>query len=297
MKKATRPRREADPLVGEPPPRPERSVYDVAVLQKALDVLEIVADGPELGLSELSERSGASKASNYRILSTLESRGFLVKDPATRKYSPGPRLIAVAYGVIGRVDVVGMARPALEGVRTEFDETVNLGVLVDNQVLYVDILESAQALRMAARPGAKDPLHSTALGKAILSAMSTEDARSILKTYRRTAMTPHTLTSLEALVTELAVIPCAGIRDRQRGERARVAVRRRAAARPRRRDRRRHQRFRYRRGAGDRRDGRADRAPPARRPAGDRTGIRQRRTGRRPGGVNRAVRPGRRTRR
>jgi DNA-binding IclR family transcriptional regulator len=210
MKKATRPRREADPLVGEPPPRPERSVYDVAVLQKALDVLEIVADGPELGLSELSERSGASKASNYRILSTLESRGFLVKDPATRKYSPGPRLIAVAYGVIGRVDVVGMARPALEAVRAEFDETVNLGVLVDNQVLYVDILESAQALRMAARPGAKDPLHSTALGKAILSAMSTEDARSILKTYRRTAMTPHTLTSLEALVTELAVIRARG---------------------------------------------------------------------------------------
>ncbi len=185
--------------------RSERGVYDVAVLQKALDLLEVLADRPNLGLSELSEQTGASKASSYRVLSTLESRGFLVKDPVTRKYSPGPRLIAVSYGVIGRLDLVGIARPSMEALHAEFHETVNLGVLVENRVLYVDMLESPRTLRTAARAGSKDPLHCTALGKAILSAMPADEARAILKTYRRLAPTSHTRTSLEDLSRELAV--------------------------------------------------------------------------------------------
>jgi IclR family transcriptional regulator, acetate operon repressor len=187
------------------PARSERGVYDVAVLQKALDLLEVLADRPNLGLSELSEQTGASKASSYRVLSTLESRGFLVKDPVTRKYSPGPRLIAVSYGVVGRLDLVGIARTSLEALHNEFNETVNLGVLVENRVLYVDMLESPQTLRTAASAGSKDPLHCTALGKAILSAMPADDARAILKTYKRLAPTSHTRTSLEDLMTELAV--------------------------------------------------------------------------------------------
>ena len=58
------------------------SVYDVAVLQKALDLLEIVSEGSDLGLAELSARTGASKASSFRILSTLHRRGYMTKDPA-----------------------------------------------------------------------------------------------------------------------------------------------------------------------------------------------------------------------
>ena len=72
-----------------------RSIYDVAVLQKALDLLEVLADEPDLGLSELSEKTGASKASTYRMLSTLESRGFVVKRGDTRKYAPGVQLVAL----------------------------------------------------------------------------------------------------------------------------------------------------------------------------------------------------------
>lgn len=187
-------------------PKAARATYDVAVLQKALDVLEVVAGRSDLGLSELSDQTGASKASSYRILSTFESRGFLVKDEVTRKYSPGPRLIAVAYGVIGQLDLVSVCRPMLEELNREFDETVNLGVLVDNRVLYVDILESAQSLRMAARVGALDQLHSTGLGKALLSAMPLDQARRLLSSYRRQQLTDRTFTSLSDLVPELAAV-------------------------------------------------------------------------------------------
>jgi DNA-binding IclR family transcriptional regulator len=186
-------------------PGDARSVYDVAVLQKALDVLEVLAERADLGLSELSTRTGVSKASTYRVLSTLEARGFVAKDPVTRKYSPGVKLISMSCAVVARVDLVTAARPYVVELQEAFDETVNVGILADGEVLYVDIMESAQGLRMAAAVGARHPVHSTALGKAILSALPTSEARELLTGYRRAALTPKTLVGLEALMDELAV--------------------------------------------------------------------------------------------
>ena len=180
------------------------------MLQKALDLLEVLAEQPDLGLSELSEKTGASKASTYRMLSTLESRGFVVKRGDTRKYAPGVQLVALSCAVVARLDLVKAARPYLEELQRSSNETVNLGILADAQVLYVDILESDQGLRMAAHVGARDALHSTALGKAILSALPTAEARQLLGSYRRLPATPRTIVSLEALMDDLAATAARG---------------------------------------------------------------------------------------
>jgi DNA-binding IclR family transcriptional regulator len=187
-----------------------RSIYDVAVLQKALDLLEVIAEEPDLGLSELSERTGASKASTYRMLSTLESRGFVAKDSETRKYAPGVQLVALSCAVVARLDLVKAARPYMEQLQRMFDETINLGILADGEVIYVDILGRAQGLRMAAQVGARDALHSTSLGKAILSALPASEARELLSSYRRLASTPRTIVGLEALMTDLAAVAARG---------------------------------------------------------------------------------------
>jgi DNA-binding IclR family transcriptional regulator len=192
-------RKAATPVTGR-----SRSIYDVAVLQKALDLLEVLADEPDLGLSELSEKTGASKASTYRMLSTLESRGFVVKRGETRKYAPGAQLVALSCAVVARLDLAKAARPSMDELKRQTNETVNLGILADGQVLYVNILESERGLRMAAHIGARDALHSTALGKAILSALPAPEARQLLGAYRRQAATPFTIVGLDALMEELA---------------------------------------------------------------------------------------------
>lgn len=191
--------------VSAPQASEPRSVYDVAVLQKALDVLEVLADRPDLGLSELSTRTGVSKASTYRVLSTLEARGFVAKDPLTRKYTPGVKLISMSCAVVARIDLVTAARPFVVELQGAFDETVNVGILADGEVLYVDMMESAQGLRMSATVGARHPVHSTALGKAILSGLPSSEARELLTAYRRTALTPKTIVGLEALMDDLRV--------------------------------------------------------------------------------------------
>jgi DNA-binding IclR family transcriptional regulator len=180
------------------------------VLEKALDLLEVVANGQSLGLTELSREARISKASAFRILSTLERRGYLIKDPDTHRYRPGPELLAISLNFISGHSLVRAARPILETLHREFDETVNLGVPSEGAVLYLDIIESRHGLRMAAHIGKRDPLHSTALGKAILAALPDDELERILASYRWERRTPNTLVTPEALRQEVGLIRARG---------------------------------------------------------------------------------------
>jgi len=192
-----------EPAAGVDPAADPGAVYDVAVLGKALDLLELITDAGDLGLADLSARSGASKASSFRILTTLHRRGYVSKDPVTRHYTPGPRLIALSFANVSKLQLVPRARPVLEELRDELGETVNLGILADRDVLYLEIAESARSLRMSSEVGARDRLHSTSLGKAILAALPPAEARALLGTYERRPATRRTITDIEALMAEL----------------------------------------------------------------------------------------------
>ncbi|MDQ3809098.1 MAG: IclR family transcriptional regulator, partial [Chloroflexota bacterium] len=162
--------------------------------------------------------------------STLESRGYVAKDADTHRYRPGARLIGLSTALVAGLDLVSVARPVLEELKSDFGETVNLGVLADGQVLYLDMLESHQGLRTTARPGTRDPLHCTALGKAMLACLPPDEARRTLVASARHPRTPRTLTSLSALQRELSAISARGyaIDDEENEQGARcvgVAVR------------------------------------------------------------------------
>jgi IclR family transcriptional regulator, acetate operon repressor len=182
----------------------------VGVLQKALDVLEaIVGDGP-LTLVEASKRTGLDKPAVYRILNTFEARQYMSKDPQTRRYRPGPALLGLASTVVDSIDLVRLVRPVMASLRDEFGETVNFGVVVDDHIVYVEMFESPHSLRMSSHPGSIDPLYSTALGKAILSALPVNRAKALVGGRAMVASTPHTITSWASLEADLA-------RSRERG--------------------------------------------------------------------------------
>src|SRR4051794_17465762 len=136
----------------EPAPA-KREPYQVNVVLKALDVLESIAGRESMGLTELSLETGSNKASVYRILATLEARGFVTKDADSRRYQVGPRLVAIASQIVDAIDIVRVTRPALEELREEFKETINLAALIDGSVEYLEVLEGRGSLRMAARRG------------------------------------------------------------------------------------------------------------------------------------------------
>ncbi len=146
--------------------------YSIAVLDRALDLLEALAEAPAgapLGVSEVARRAGVTKSAAFRILANLERRGYVAKDPVSARYTLGAHLVYLGERSLGAVDLRAAARPALEALQQRFGETVNLGVREGAEVVYVDMIESSHGLRMAARVGGRDHLHSTALGKTILA--------------------------------------------------------------------------------------------------------------------------------
>ena len=152
---------------------------EVNVLIKSMNLLVSLAEAP-LSVVELSERTGVSKPTVYRILHTLESGGFVVREAKYRKYVLGPALIGLGRATWNSGELISHVRPSLRELREKYNETVNLGVLSHGKVIYLDTLESAQKLRVTVPMTIKNNCHTTALGKTILAAMPEESAMKII---------------------------------------------------------------------------------------------------------------------
>lgn len=180
------------------------AVGEVGVLNKALDVLEALDRDDPLTVAEITESSGINRPAAYRILTTLERRGYVLRTPGeVRRYSLGPALRALTRGATSPGAVLTAARPQLRHAWEEFGETVNLGVFSQGRVLYLDILESEQGLRTAVTVGTHDDLHSTALGKAILAALPPDEVRELLTGQPLLRKTARTLTSVASIVDDI----------------------------------------------------------------------------------------------
>lgn len=178
--------------------------YRIGVINKAFDLLDVLEkDGP-LTLTELSQHAGANKVTVLRILANLEARGYVERDELGR-YSLGLRLLQLGLRKSAATDLGAVAGPTLRGLRDQFDETVNLGIPDWPGILYIAILESSFGLRMAATTGARDALHSTAIGKAIASTWSDAERSAIVPGMLQ-PKTPHTITNLDALARELDAV-------------------------------------------------------------------------------------------
>ncbi len=180
---------------------------EVGVLNKSLDLIEAMARNEAMTVADLSAESGVNKAAAYRILNTLERRGYVVRGPdEVRRYMVGPALRSLAQESNSPGDLLVLARPCMRKLWEEFDETVNLGMMSNNQVLYLDILESEQGLRTTVSVGTHDDLHSTALGKAMLATLPTSQAKALLAAKPMESKTPHTITSIPELLRDLDII-------------------------------------------------------------------------------------------
>ena len=134
---------------------------EVGVLIKSMNLLVCLAEAP-LTVVELSDRTGISKPTIYRILHTLDSGGFVVRDQDNRKYILGPALIGLGRATRNSADLIRYARPTLSELSKKYNETVNLGVLSYGKVIYLSTLESRQQLRVTVPMTIENNAHTTA---------------------------------------------------------------------------------------------------------------------------------------
>jgi DNA-binding IclR family transcriptional regulator len=144
--------------------------YTLLTLVKGLAALEAL-ETAEHGhtLTELARRLKESQTVAFRILKTLEAKGYVQHDPLSRRYTLGLRVWEMGAKAVGRTGLVEAARPVLKWLTTVTGQTSGLIVLRGTDVLYMDINEGQEALRFYAKPGARAPAYGTASGKAMLA--------------------------------------------------------------------------------------------------------------------------------
>ena len=174
--------------------------YSIGAVENALVLLRAIAEQDVLGLGEAAELAGVSKSTAYRLLATLEVAGLAERLPESG-YRAGVEAMRWASRLLAGLDVRTVALPALKRLRDETGETVNLAILRDSSLVYVEILESPAAFRMADVPGSVVPIHATALGKAIAVHLEPKRLAAVLgpEPYERfTAETPTTWQAFNA---------------------------------------------------------------------------------------------------
>lgn len=153
----------------------------VRAVERALDILLcFTPEEPNRSLTQISECVHMSKTTVHRLLGTLENKRFISRDKATGLYRLGFRFIEMASLVLHDVDLHRWAQPYLQRLSAECGETVDLSILDGNQVIYLQVIESPQRVKLAAAVGQRLPAFCTASGKALLAHLPEEQLRKIL---------------------------------------------------------------------------------------------------------------------
>jgi IclR family acetate operon transcriptional repressor len=184
----------------------KRPEYPIASVDNALTLLSLFRERGQIRVSEAAEALGAARSTAHRLLAMLEYHRFARQDPVTKAYLPGPALIEVGLAALGSLDIRAVARPVLERLSAEVQETVHLVALHDGSALFLDSVETSRALRIGSRVGRVMPAHCTAGGKALLAQLPAGDVRRLYDDGALEQLTSRSLASVADLEADLAAI-------------------------------------------------------------------------------------------
>lgn len=149
--------------------RREKHDYRIQAVVHALDVLEQFAGDAELGVTELSTRLGLYKNNVFRVLATLESRGYVEQNRATDRYRLGVKCLQLGRSYIQHTSLAQHARLVLREVVDACAETAYVAVMHQRTIVPIDVIEPEQAVRIVSPIGRSLPLYRTAAGKVHLA--------------------------------------------------------------------------------------------------------------------------------
>lgn len=183
----------------------------ISSVERALEVLTLFAtsDQPTLGVTEIADQLGYSKAVVHRILSTCRSKGFVDSDGA-RRYRLGSKFVALGLQYLERIDVRAYARPTLVRLCAATNETATLSIRSGWQRLYVDQVTPDRDVKMVVQIGDAFPLHAGSSSKALLAYLKDEECEEYFRRSHLEGLTDLTITDAQILRKELAEIRACG---------------------------------------------------------------------------------------
>lgn len=147
-------------------PLRQKAGYSINSVENALDLLEAICDeGGEARISQLSQRLGMNKTSVYRLLATFEKRGFVERGEDSVKYRLGLSAYEMGQKLLSRMVMLRKARPSMERLARQCNESVYFAVRRKDDVLLLDMIDCAQQVKIVSLAGQRFPLAATALGR------------------------------------------------------------------------------------------------------------------------------------
>jgi DNA-binding IclR family transcriptional regulator len=172
--------------------------------------LEIISEEREIGIRELSRKTGLSRSTVHRLISSLEELDLLVQNQATQKYHLSFKLFKIGSKAVRQYDLKFIANPILENLMVEVKESVVLAMLDNGEAIYVDKRSFPQEVQFASNVGSRAPIHCTSVGKAILAYLPEEVQLQLLQAEELKAHTEHTITGINQLKKEIDLIKTRG---------------------------------------------------------------------------------------
>lgn len=189
---------------------PERK-YIVPAVERAIIILQLLAQEPEgLTISQITQRLAVPKSTIFTILTTLKQYRLVERVEETGQFRLGMELFTLGSTVVERLNVRSVAYPALKRLAQETGLTTHLGIMDQGEVIYIEKIEGRGPIKISSAVGRRMDVHCTALGKAMLAQLPEVELQLIFNDRALPQRTPNTITSWEALRTDLA-------RTRERG--------------------------------------------------------------------------------
>lgn len=186
-------------------PDESSGAYPIRAVARVCDILDQLQENPDgVILTKIAAATKMPKSSAFRYLAALEDRQYVERDEPSGLYKLGLAFRPLATRSVDQL--VEIARPELEKLRQLTNETVNLGILSGGRVVHLEVLESPQIMRLAARVGESAPIHVTALGKALSAEMTEARVRNILAKEGMTKVGPRTITDPDEFVQLLETV-------------------------------------------------------------------------------------------
>ena len=191
---------------------------NISAVARAFVIVEKLSGVSSMCLEDLAKACGLAKPTVYRFLLTLRDLGYVRRGEGDRWFLT-MKLFGIGSRALDHIDLPTVARPIAEALSASLGETVHMGILDGDEVLYVLKIESRYTIRMYSRVGKRVPLYCSAMGKALLANLPEDERLAAMKSMRPVRFTPNTIVDTGALERELGRIRSAGIAmDREEHE-------------------------------------------------------------------------------
>lgn len=173
-------------------------------VERALAILEAIAQrGEGMTNSEINRKLGIPKSSASYILRALEQRGYLRREPGTRRYRLGLKVLNLGRGVTIGLDLREVALPLLRQLVERCQLTAHLAILDRGEAVYIEKVEAPGFIKMNTWVGRRLDVHSTAVGKALVAHLPPDQVEEIVRERGLRRLTPRTITARAELMREL----------------------------------------------------------------------------------------------